>query len=89
MQEVGTLKENVFQALCGRNITRLVKNKNKMTEKKRPGKKCLRSIMVVLEKRQQPQDTAEVTTNTLLSWRTKNIGGGKEKSFAEYDGDTS
>lgn len=45
--------------------------------------------MVVLEKRQQPQDTAEVTTNTMLSWHTKNIGGEKEKSFAEYDGDTS
>lgn len=45
--------------------------------------------MVVLEKRQQPQDTAEVMTNTMLSWRTKSIGGGKEKSFAEYDGDTS
>lgn len=45
--------------------------------------------MVVLEKRQQPQDTAEVTTNTVLPWRTKSIGGGKEKSFAEYDGDMS
>lgn len=45
--------------------------------------------MVMLEKRQQPQDTAEVTTNTMLSWCTKNNAGGKENSFAEYNGDTS
>lgn len=41
------------------------------------------------QKKTQPQDIAEATTNTMLSWCTENIGGGREKSFAEYNGDTS
>lgn len=54
----------------------------------RKRKKNLQSIMVMLEKKQHPQETAEVRPNT-MSWCTKNIGGGRKKPFVEYNGDTS